>query len=252
MIPFTSDINGIKESQRDLSDSDEDGVLTAVGDIPTEWYRDFSHIGYDLEGKRVLKPASGDQLDKFLEGVEDPSGLWKSVRMPDLPGTDLLLSEKEMEMVQRIQKADYPDSEFDPYPPPPPTIEFYTSEKMETPLIGADEPKRRFIPSKWEHQKVMKLVVAIRNGWIKPRKEFEIEEKPYFHLLWSDTPDDDKSSKDTLPHIPAPKLRLSGHRESYRPHPSTSPPQERRRSGTERTSERESWVSSFPPSMPPC
>ena len=89
-----------------LSDSDEDGVLNAVGDIPTEWCRDFPHIGYDLEGKRVLKPASGDQLDKFLEGVEDPSGLWKSVRMPDLPGTDLLLSEKEMEMVQRIQKAD--------------------------------------------------------------------------------------------------------------------------------------------------
>lgn len=235
--------------EESLSDSDEDGVLNAVGDIPTEWYRDFPHIGYNLEGKRVLKPASGDQLDKFLEGVEDPSGLWKSVRMPDLPGTDLLLSEKEMEMVQRIQKADYPDSEFDPYPP---TIEFYTSEKMETQLIGADEPKRRFIPSKWEHQKVMKLVVAIRNGWIKPRKEFEIEEKPYFHLLWSDTPDDNKSSKDTLPHIPAPKLRLPGHRESYRPPPSTFPPQKRRRSGTERASERESWESSFPPSMPPC
>lgn len=104
--------------EESLSDSDEDGVLNAVGDIPTEWYRDFPHIGYDLEGKRVLKPASGDQLDKFLEGVEDPSGLWKSVRMPDLPGTDLLLSEKEMEMVQRIQKADYPDSEFHPYPLP--------------------------------------------------------------------------------------------------------------------------------------
>ena len=59
--------------EESLSDSDEEGVLNAVGDIPTEWYRDFPHIGYDLEGKRVLKPASGDQLDKFLEGMEDPS-----------------------------------------------------------------------------------------------------------------------------------------------------------------------------------
>ena len=73
---------------------------------------------------------------------------------------------------------------------------------------------------------VMKLVVAIRNGWIKPRKEFEIDEKPYFHLLWSDTPDDNKSSKDTLPHIPAPKLRLPGHRESYHPPPEYLPSSE--------------------------
>ena len=225
-------MNVVDTTQDSLSESDEEGVLNTVGDIPTEWYRDYPHIGYSIEGKRVLKPASGDQLDKFLEGVEDPSGLWKSIKMPDLPGTDLLLSDKEIDMVQRIQKADYPDSQFDPYPP---TIEYYTSKKFETPLIGADEPKRRFVPSKWEHRKVMKLVFAIRQGWIKPKKDFELDEKPYFHKIWSDIPAEEKRNKKMLPYIPAPKLRLPGHRESYRPPPEYLPTSE----------EQDKWNSKF-------
>ena len=218
---FESSYNNGDDSIEDSpSESDEEGVLNTIGDIPTEWYRDFPHIGYNLEGKRVLKPASGDQLDQFLEGIEDPSGLWKTIKMPQLPGTNIQLSDKEIDMVQRIQKADYPDSQFDPYPP---TIEYYTSKKFDTPLVGADEPKRRFVPSKWEHQKVMKLVFAIRQGWIKPKNDFELDEKPYFHKIWSETPSEEKVNKKILPHIPAPKLRLPGHRESYRPPPEYLP-----------------------------
>ena len=37
------------------------------------WYDDLPHIGYDIDGKRVLRPAKGDELDKFLAAVEDPS-----------------------------------------------------------------------------------------------------------------------------------------------------------------------------------
>lgn len=37
------------------------------------WYDDLPHIGYDINGKRVLRPAKGDELDKFLSTVEDPS-----------------------------------------------------------------------------------------------------------------------------------------------------------------------------------
>lgn len=34
------------------------------------------HIGYDVDGKKVMRPATGDELDKFLEGVEDADGGW--------------------------------------------------------------------------------------------------------------------------------------------------------------------------------
>ena len=35
------------------------------------------------------------------------------------------------------------------------------------PAINIPEPKRRFVPSKWEAQKIAYLVKAIRKGWIK-------------------------------------------------------------------------------------
>lgn len=37
------------------------------------WYDDLPHIGYDINGKKVLRPARGDELDKFLATVEDPN-----------------------------------------------------------------------------------------------------------------------------------------------------------------------------------
>jgi ribosome biogenesis protein ERB1 len=44
-----------------------------VGNIPMHWYDDLPHVGYDLNGKKVLRPVRGDELDKFLKTVEDPS-----------------------------------------------------------------------------------------------------------------------------------------------------------------------------------
>ena len=37
------------------------------------WYDDLPHVGYDINGKKVLRPARGDELDKFLQTVEDTS-----------------------------------------------------------------------------------------------------------------------------------------------------------------------------------
>src|ERR1700742_2395516 len=44
-----------------------------VGNIPMHWYDDMPHIGYDMNGKAVLRPAVGDELDKFLKTQEDPT-----------------------------------------------------------------------------------------------------------------------------------------------------------------------------------
>mgnify|MGYP001547122606 CR=1 FL=1 len=37
-----------------------------------EWYKEMAHIGYDLEGKKIMKPKSGDELDEFLNRMENP------------------------------------------------------------------------------------------------------------------------------------------------------------------------------------
>jgi ribosome biogenesis protein ERB1 len=57
-------------------------------------------------------------------------------------------------------------------------VDFFTGETRVTPLGAEPEPKRRFLPSKWEHKRVMKIVRAIRNGWIKP-KGAEVEKPRY-------------------------------------------------------------------------
>jgi len=37
------------------------------------WYDDMPHIGYDVNGRKVLRPVVGDELDKFLKTQEDPT-----------------------------------------------------------------------------------------------------------------------------------------------------------------------------------
>ena len=37
-----------------------------------EWYKEYEHIGYDWDGKRIGKPKSGDELDEFLSKMENP------------------------------------------------------------------------------------------------------------------------------------------------------------------------------------
>ena len=66
------------------------------------------------------------------------------------------LTDEELELVQRLARAENPDAAFDPYEP---TIEWFTGKgkEMAMPLSHAPEPKRRFIPSKWEHKKVRGL-----------------------------------------------------------------------------------------------
>ena len=38
-------------------------LRNTVGNIPMEWYDDYPHLGYDLDGKMILKPAQGDQVN---------------------------------------------------------------------------------------------------------------------------------------------------------------------------------------------
>ena len=33
-----------------------------VGNIPLSWYDDYPHIGYDLDGTKIMKPAKGDEV----------------------------------------------------------------------------------------------------------------------------------------------------------------------------------------------
>lgn len=96
------------------------------------------------------------------------------------------------------------------------------------PLSAAPEPKRRWVPSKWEHKKVtislfllhsfltllrtkvMKIVRAIRQGRILPNKT-KTTATPQFYSIWGE------SSSSHAPPLPAPKPALPTNSESYNP-----------------------------------
>ena len=63
------------------------------------------------------------------------------------------LSSEELDLIRRLYKNENPDAGYDPYEP---MVEWFTGKGKEEimPLSAAPEPKRRWIPSKWEKQKV--------------------------------------------------------------------------------------------------
>lgn len=56
-------------------------ILNTIGNVPLEWYDDFDHIGYDLEGNKITKPKSStDKIDEFVYKNEDPTA-WYLLRL---------------------------------------------------------------------------------------------------------------------------------------------------------------------------
>ena len=74
---------------------------------------------------------------------------------------DKPLTAEELDIIRRLERHENPDADYNPYEP---TIEWFTGKGKEEimPLSAAPEPKRRWIPSKWEKQKV-RTCVNIRN-----------------------------------------------------------------------------------------
>ncbi|TFY65102.1 hypothetical protein EVJ58_g2197 [Rhodofomes roseus] len=202
------------------SDSSTEDTPNRVGNIPMHWYDDLPHLGYDINGKKVLRAARGDELDKFLETVEDPSA-WTSAFDKNIQ-MDKPLTEEELDLIRRLQENENPDAGYNPYEP---TVEWFTGKGKEEvmPLSAAPEPKRRWVPSKWEKQKVMKIVRAIRQGRIIPNKPKTASSQPQSYAIWNDEP-----SNVPAP-LPAPKPRLPTNAESYNPPEEYLPTEEERK-----------------------
>ena len=82
--------------------------------------------------------------------MEKPDEWWKTLH-DKVTDTDVVLTDKELEMIERITGGHFPDAQFDPFEK---SIDFFTGEKMIHPVSDRPEPKSRFVPSKWEAKKV--------------------------------------------------------------------------------------------------
>ncbi|KAM9737364.1 ribosome biogenesis protein bop1 [Menidia menidia] len=201
-----------KEDEYEHDTSDEEDIRNTVGNIPMEWYKDFPHIGYNLDGKKIFKPIRNkDELDDFLDKMENPD-YWRTVHDKQT-GSDIVLSDEQVELVNRLQRGQFGDLRFNEYEP---SVDFFSNDVMIHPVTNRPADKRSFIPSLIEKEKVSKLVHAIKMGWIKPRR-VEDDSKTRYYDLWAN--EDSSILARHKMHLPAPKIRLPGHEESYNPPP---------------------------------
>lgn len=196
------------------SSEDERPNTNTIGDVPITWYKDEEHIGYDKEGTRIIKKGRRDALERHL-ARSDSAIEWRTV-YDEYNDEEIVLSKGEMKMIQRIRSGMFPHADIDPFEP---ENDWFSRDQMIMPLSGAPEPKRRFIPSKWEEKKIVKLVRAMRKGWIKKQGEDGQQKQPDVYLMWQDDGQVGDKTSTGLTYIPAPKLKLPGHEESYNPPP---------------------------------
>lgn len=127
-------------------------IRNTVGNIPLEWYNDYPHFGYDIEGKPLPNPVTGDevgvvykiisisvmvalpsglyhslcdflfllhfdcpilQLDEFVAKMDDPN-YWRTIQ-DKVTGKEVLLSDDQIGIVQNLQKSRFPVATTDPY-----------------------------------------------------------------------------------------------------------------------------------------
>lgn len=205
----------IKPEIDPVYDSDDSDVETynTIGNIPLSAYDEMPHIGYDINGKRIMRPAKGSALDQLLETIDLPEG-WTGL-LDKNSGASLNISEEELELIAKIQKNEQTDDSINPYEP---LIDWFTRHEEVMPLTAIPEPKRRFVPSKHEAKRIMKIVRAIREGRIIPPKKLkEMKEKEEAENRNFDLWGDSTETNDHIMNLRAPKLPPPTNEESYNP-----------------------------------
>lgn len=199
----------------DLSSDDEEADGNTIGRVPLHWYDAYDHIGYDVSGKKIVKQAKRDRLDIAIDNKDNASSNRTVYDMYN--DRDVVLSERDLEIIRRLQAGAFAHPEHNDTPD---YIDYFSGIKEEMPIMAAPEPKRRFTPSKWEMMRVMKIVKAMKEGRYVSEEEKRADKKtkPPVYMIWNDTEDEVLAeSRRYRFHLPAPKIPLPGHAESYNP-----------------------------------
>ena len=193
-------------------DSDDEIVLNRSGNVPKHWYEEEEHRGYDIYGTKVVKTLMSSKIDELLKNAENPDS-WRTVQ--DLQNErEVYLTDADIEIIRRLRAGYYPDGSVrdDDY-----YVEYDDTPHKLHPLRNKDLPKSRFLASKDESREITRLVKLIRAGKLVPRSRRN-NRPPAASLfdIWAPADEDTVVPKGPS-HIPAPKMPLPGHGESYHP-----------------------------------
>jgi ribosome biogenesis protein ERB1 len=177
-----------------------------VGNIPMEYYNDYSHIGYNIKGEKFERKGGTDELQRIIDREDNPN-YWRTVR-DVVNDRDVVLNDSEYNLVKALLLKKYP-SELVPNP----YEEFLDRDYEDSihPLTNIPSRKASFIPSKWEARRVRKLINAIKKGWIKlpsATDEAKRPAAPTYYLMWDPNKAEDEKKHRLI--IPPPSLKLPG------------------------------------------
>merc|ERR1719300_606862 len=136
-----------------------------------------------------------------------------------MTGQNVVLSETDAEIVSRARGNKVPQPGYNMYTE---ADDWFSRDVMKVPLRDIPESKKSFLPSHHERLKVGKMVHAIKMGWMKPRPSAKTEEEstgPKYYMLWQTDDQVDSEMRRVHDPIPAPKMFLPSHEESYNPPP---------------------------------
>uniref|UniRef100_A0A915PT60 BOP1 N-terminal domain-containing protein n=1 Tax=Setaria digitata TaxID=48799 RepID=A0A915PT60_9BILA len=169
--------------------SDEEDLRNTIGNIPISWYDDLNHIGYDKDGNQIESTKKKDDMDEFLDRMDDPN-YWRKV-YDRQSGAFISLTDDQVEKLNALNASKYPSVGYNPYQP---FLDIFSSQKEIHPMSNRPDSKHSFIPS--------------------------LHEKRLVYDLWADGPSKEKTKSELARlrmHFPAPKVPLPGHAESYNP-----------------------------------
>ncbi|KAK5584472.1 hypothetical protein RB653_006084 [Dictyostelium firmibasis] len=210
---WTNDPNQFYDSD---DSSEDESLVNRIGNVPLEWYDDYDHIGYDVDGNKIMKTESmKDSIDKYLD-QQDPN-FWRTV-YDKVNDKKVILSDEDMALLKSIQNKHFIPG-YDPY------ADWYDSGNNHPdsihPMHNAPVPKSSFFPNGTdEEREIRRLTKAIRMGWIKlNRKDRDgqnKQKKEGTFDLWADE-GEEKEKQKGIRRISAPKQKLPGNVESFNP-----------------------------------
>jgi len=65
--------------EQDPDSSDDEQGENKIGDVPLKWYEEYEHYGYDIEGKKLMRPDRKDAIDSFLD--HEDGSQWYAPRL---------------------------------------------------------------------------------------------------------------------------------------------------------------------------
>jgi len=98
-LPEHQPADCLEEEQE--SDTDDEAPINTIGNVPLEWYDGMDHVGYDLDGRKIMRTARTDELDALIKRFDDPDS---SRTIHDaMHGVDVVLREEDVALIRRLQ-----------------------------------------------------------------------------------------------------------------------------------------------------